>query len=167
MIVPSIKKILYATDLTKSSLNAFSFAAHLAYSYHASIIIVHCVAPPPAQMHYRASYKSDKSLEREKIQEKQSDTGMIKKHVHEFCRTAESQIDNCMDLVSTILVKEGNTVEEILNAAASEQCDMIVLGNHAKGFLRTAFLGSVAQAVVERSPKPVFVVPPGADKRAV
>jgi nucleotide-binding universal stress UspA family protein len=70
----------------------------------------------------------------------------------------------CEALVSGIIVRAGYAVEEILNTADTEGCDVIVLGTHGKGLLRQAFLGSVARSVLERSRKPVFIVPLPSEK---
>jgi nucleotide-binding universal stress UspA family protein len=58
----------------------------------------------------------------------------------------------------------GYPVEEILKAADDEDCEAIVLGTHGKGFLRQTFLGSVAGSVLQRSRKPVFVIPLPSEK---
>jgi nucleotide-binding universal stress UspA family protein len=50
-------------------------------------------------------------------------------------------------------------VDEILNTADREECDVIVLGTHGKGWLKHTFLGSVAGSVLERTRKPVFIIP--------
>ena len=159
-MIPPIKKILYATDLTKNSSYAFYFAADLARKHDAQIVILHCIAPIQAQMHYKAGFKSDKILDRAKAQEKEVDVVAIKKQIRESCQKAESQIGSpCLNLVSNIIVKVGHAVEEILNTADGEECDVIVLGTHGKGWLKHAFLGSVASSVLERSRKPVFIIP--------
>ena len=59
----------------------------------------------------------------------------------------------------------GPPVEEILKAVDDEDCDAIVLGTHGKGFLRQTFLGSVAGSVLERTRKPVFIIPLPSEKR--
>jgi nucleotide-binding universal stress UspA family protein len=167
-MVPQIRKILCATDLTKNSSYAFFYAVDLARNHDARIVILHCVAPIQAQMHYRASYKSDKILDKAKVKEEEHDFAAIKKDVREFCQKAESQIScPCMDLVSNIIVKKGHAVEEILNTADEEECDVIVLGTHGKGWLRQAFLGSVAQSVLERTRKPVFIIPLPTEKGSI
>jgi nucleotide-binding universal stress UspA family protein len=61
--------------------------------------------------------------------------------------------------VSGIVIKEGDAVEEILNTAEEEGCDMIVLGTHRKGWLKQTLLGSVAKSVLERTRKPVLIIP--------
>jgi nucleotide-binding universal stress UspA family protein len=64
-----------------------------------------------------------------------------------------------VDLISNILIRLGNPVEEILRVADEENCDVIVLGSHGKGFLKQTFLGSVSSSVLLRTRKPVFVIP--------
>ncbi len=65
----------------------------------------------------------------------------------------------CSDFLSNILVPTGHPVEEILNVADEEACDIIILGSHGKGFMKQTFLGSVSHAVLERSRKPVLIIP--------
>ena len=104
-------------------------------------------------------------LQRAKEQERKMDLEEIKKGLEEFCKRTETQIGPpCVELISKILVPLGHPVEEILKAADDESCDAIVLGTHGKGFLRQTFLGSVAGSVLERSRKPVFVIPLPSEK---
>ena len=101
-----------------------------------------------------------KVLERGKEKEKDEDTIKITKRLQGFCQNVESQIGPpCVDLISKIIVKEGYPVDEILNTADREECDIIVLGTHGKGWLKHTFLGSVAGSVLERTRKPVFIIP--------
>ncbi len=46
-----------------------------------------------------------------------------------------------------------------MKAADHEGCDVIILGTHGKGFLRQTFLGRVSVSVLERTRKPVYVIP--------
>ncbi|MBP1698562.1 MAG: uspA2, partial [Deltaproteobacteria bacterium] len=64
-----------------------------------------------------------------------------------------------VDLVSKILIRQGRPAEEILKVVDEEGCDVIVLGTHSKGFLEQTFLGSVSKSVLQRTQKPVFIVP--------
>ena len=89
----------------------------------------------------------------------------VKKGLQNFCRRTEARIGApCVELVSKFLVPLGHPVEEILKAADEESCDAIVLGTHGKGFLRQTFLGSVAGSVLERTRKPVFIIPLPSEK---
>ena len=44
-MIPEIKKILYATDLSKNSSYAFLYAADMAKRHNARIVILHSVEP--------------------------------------------------------------------------------------------------------------------------
>jgi nucleotide-binding universal stress UspA family protein len=83
----------------------------------------------------------------------------IKKRLEEFCKRETQDAPQCLALVSTILVRPGHPVEEILKTVDEEQCNLTILGTHGKGFLKQTFLGSVARSVLDRARKPVFIIP--------
>jgi nucleotide-binding universal stress UspA family protein len=88
------------------------------------------------------------------------DVNEIRKRLQVFSEKVGRKIDSvCADFLSNVLVPMGHPVEEILNAADEERCDVIILGSHGKGFMKQTFLGSVSHAVLERSRKPVLIVP--------
>jgi nucleotide-binding universal stress UspA family protein len=160
-----IKKILYATDLSKNSSYAFFYAADMAKRHNARIVILHSIEPIRNFYGEGASFELDKMFRKAKDQERKTDIEEIKKGLQEFCKKVETQIGPpCVELISKILVPLGHPVEEILKAADEEGCDAIVLGTHGKGFLRQTFLGSVAGSVLERTRKPVFIVPLPSEK---
>jgi nucleotide-binding universal stress UspA family protein len=154
-MVPQIKKILYATDLSKNSSYAFLFAMDMARRHDAKIVILHAVESFPAYPYaYPGMMVAFKEENQDEIMEE------IKNHLQEFCKKAEAQIGPpCVSMVSKILVPRGHPPEKILNAADEEGCDVIVLGAHGKGFLAHTFLGSVSSAVLHRTRKPVFIIP--------
>jgi nucleotide-binding universal stress UspA family protein len=168
-MIPQIKKIMYATDLTKNSSYAFYFAADLARKHDAKIVMLHSITPIPQTVYYEAGLADGNStLKKVKEKEREQDVAEVKKRLQEFCQKAESQIGSpCVDLVSNVIVKEGYPVEEILNTADKEGCDVIVLGTHGKGLLKQAFLGSVARSVLERARKPVLIIPLPAEKTGI
>ena len=164
-MIPEIKKILYATDLSKNSSYAFLYAADMAKRHNAKIVILHSIGPVRYMYSEGMTDRVVELLQRGKKQERQADLEEIKKYLEKFCEKIENQIGPpCVELVSKILVPLGHPVEEILNAADQEGCDAIVLGTHGKGFLRHTFLGSVAGSVLQRSRKPVFVIPLPSEK---
>jgi len=167
-MIPKIKKILYATDLTQNSSYAYYFAVDMARKHDAKIVILHCIGAIPPSVYMEAGFgDAERVLQKSKELEKEENRAEIKKRVDDFCRSVESQIGPpCMSLVSDIVVKIGYPVEEILNTADAQGCDVIVLGTHGKGLLRQAFLGSVARSVLERTRKPVFIVPLPSEKKA-
>jgi len=159
-MIPQIKKILYATDLSKNSVYAFRYATKMAEKYDAGIIILHVVEPiPSAAKHYMKIYVDESKWEEKVRYEQDLAMERIKKRLQEFCQQETQAAPQCLAQVSSIIVRPGYPVEEILKAADEEDCSMIVLGTHGKGFLKQTFLGSVAGSVLDRARKPVFIVP--------
>ena len=158
---PQIKKILYATDLSKNASYAFFYAMDMARRHNARIVILHSIE----RIRHMYGQRVEAILQETKDHERKTDSKEIKKDLQEFCKRAETQIGApCVKLVSKILAPLGHPVEEILKGADEESCDAIVLGTHGKGFLRQTFLGSVAGSVLERTRKPVFIIPLPSEK---
>ena len=162
-MTPQIKKILYATDLSKNSSYAFLYATDIARRFDAKIVILHVIESIPP---YVAAYAGITDETKQKQQEETIED--LKKHLQGFCKKAEAQMGPpCVTLVSKILVSRGHPPEEILNKAEEEGCDVIVLGTHGKGFLAHTFLGSVSKAVLHRTRKPVFTIPLPSEKTTI
>lgn len=163
-MIPQIRKILYATDLSKNSAYAFYYAVDMAKKYDASIVILHVVEPVP-HVYAEGGAGVLRSIEK---QQQASDLKEIEKRVEAFCgRIEKSAGYPCTDRVSKSLVPLGYPAEEILKAADDEECDLIVMGTHGKGFLRQTFLGSVSASVLQRSRKPVYTIPLPAGKTKI
>ena len=159
-MIPQIKKILYATDLSKNSVYAFRYATKIAEKYDAGMIILHVVEPIPPMAKHDMKIYVDESKWEEKIHYEQGlAIERIQKRLQEFCKQEAQDAPQCLAQVLNILVRPGYPVEEILRAADEEDCSMIVLGTHGKGFLKQTFLGSVARSVLDRAKRPVFIVP--------
>jgi nucleotide-binding universal stress UspA family protein len=58
-------------------------------------------------------------------------------------------------------LRRGEIVEEILRAADELDCDLIIIGSHGRGALFRMLVGSVAEALLRRSVRPVLLVKPG------
>jgi nucleotide-binding universal stress UspA family protein len=162
-MIPQIKRILYATDLSKNSAYAFYYAVDMAKKHNAEIVISHTIELIPA---YARAYGS----KMEKAQQDQYEVSMevIRNRLQKFCEKVEEKNSlACVTLVTKILVQVGYPVEEILKAADEEGCDLILLGSHGKGFLRQTFLGSVSRSVLDRTRKPVFIIPLPSEKTSI
>jgi nucleotide-binding universal stress UspA family protein len=154
-MVPQIKKILFATDLSKNSAYAFYYAVHMAKRDEAKIVIMHAVEPvAPMLVNFEDfKYQVAKSRWEETVKK-------FKERIQDISMKADARTGvSSVDFVSNILIRQGNPVEEILKVADEEGCDVIVLGTHGKGFLKQTLLGSVSSSVLLRTRKPVMVVP--------
>jgi nucleotide-binding universal stress UspA family protein len=56
------------------------------------------------------------------------------------------------------IVEFGEPVSAISAVAVEHDVDLIVVGSHDKGFFTRLLVGSVSEALVRKSPKPVLVV---------
>jgi nucleotide-binding universal stress UspA family protein len=159
-MIPQIGKILYATDLSKNSVYAFRYATKMAEKFGADMIILHVIEPIPSMAkHYMKIYVDEAKWEEKIKYEQDLAIERIKKRLQEFCKQEAEEAPQCLAQVSSILVRPGYPVEEILKAADEEECSIIVLGTHGKGFLKQTFLGSVARSVLDRAKRPVLIVP--------
>jgi nucleotide-binding universal stress UspA family protein len=152
-MLSQIKKILYATDLSKNSAYAFYCAVDMAKKYESTIVILHIIEPMSAKTFGTLT---------ERVQHDQQVTSVqvIQNRLQSFCEKVDEKDDlTCVALVTKILVRSGYPAEEILKAADEEECDLIVLGSHGKGFIQKTFLGSVSRSVLDRTRKPVFIIP--------
>ncbi|MBT3178079.1 MAG: universal stress protein [Desulfobacula sp.] len=158
-MVPKIKKILYATDLSDSARNAFGYAADLAQRYGAMITILyvmenmsHIVETEVKEMVGQKEWDKLKSERLNYVTKK------IKSRLEDFCQEMNSEIDSCRLLVEDVLVIRGNPPEEILTVSKDINADMIVMGSYGHNILKDAFIGGTARKVVKKSSTPVLVV---------
>ena len=159
-MIPSIKKILYATDLSHNSPFVFRYAMNSAMKHDAEIVILHVFEElSPANRAAMSVYLDEK--QRKEIFKDRITTSLkrIKKRLKKFCEKELQGNDEQMKRITSIEVCAGFPAEEILRKADQFNCDVIVLGNHGKGFIENTFLGSTAKRVLRRTRKPVFIIP--------
>lgn len=159
-MLPSIKKILYATDLSKNSTFAFRYAVTLAEAFNARITILYVLPTIDSAMEVPIVVQMGEERYYQLREEKSGEIiESIKAKVHAFSQEELKGLQRDSDLVASILVHEGDVVDEILKTAEKINGDIIVLGAHGKGILSHTFLGSVSEKVLRRSRRPVVVVP--------
>jgi len=159
-MLPSIKKILYATDLSKNSAYAFRYAVKLADLADAKITILYTLPLMDTAMIIPTIVQLGDDRY-DKIREEQSRELIknIKTRLKNFTERELKKERSTAGRVSAILVHEGDVVDEILTTAEHIDCDMIIMGAHGKGILTHTFLGTVPDKVLRRSRKPVLIVP--------
>ena len=154
-MIPQIKKILYATDLSRNSAYAFYYAVDLAQKKGATIVILNTIEPVPA---YVRNYIGDS--EKLDLDHHEEIIKIIQQRLNNFCQKVDTHIGSpCAELVSKVIVRVGHPVDQILTVADEEGCDIIVMGNHGKGIIKQTFLGSVSRGVLNSTRKPVFIIP--------
>jgi len=170
MILPNveIKKILYATDLSESSVHALAYAVSLASRYEAGITVLHVLHEESNREGIARAAISQTQLDeikkrhydnaREKLIGKKRDNVEMKEVILTFTENVKKETNNKEFLTDAILVESGNPVEKILETSEELNCDIIVMGSHGHGGFVGALIGSTARRVIRRSKKPVLVV---------
>jgi nucleotide-binding universal stress UspA family protein len=169
MMVPQINKILFTTDLSEESRQAFEYAISLADRYGARITILYVIEEFSKSANaYLKSFVGDdrwKEIQADHEREarqiligKQKEGVLIRDALNQFCEEAQKDYSECSYVVEDIVVAKGNVVEEILSQAQASQCDVIVMGYHVKGKFEEAVLGSTTRRLLRRSKIPVMLV---------
>ena len=158
-MLPQIKNILYATDLSDNARYAYKYAASIAQQYEAQITILHVIENLTTetflQIHGFVGEEKWNQLQKEK----QADfVSRIQGRLSNFCDEINSEMDACTFQVEKILVKDGIPADEILHQADLNDADMIVMGTRGFGMFKDALMGGTARRVVRRSAIPVMVV---------
>jgi nucleotide-binding universal stress UspA family protein len=155
-----IKKILYATDLSYNSVNAFDYAISLAIKFGAEITILHVMDEiESTSLNMVSLYLREAQME-ENLQKKISRIREeLKEHLNGFIDRKIADNPDIANRIKSIEICKGYPAEEIIKKADAFHCDVIVMGTHGKGIVSQAFLGSVAKKVLRRIRKPVFIVP--------
>lgn len=164
----SIKRILYATDLSEHALQAFAYAFSLANHYGAEIHLMHVLTEVPSLdnkvIGYIGADRWEEIKQRHIEDARESLTGKIRSNpaiqeaLNHFSKDATKGLEEKAAMTDQVLVVRGNPVDQIIEQAERRDCDLIVMGSHGHGNLTDAMLGSTARRVLRRSKKPVLVV---------
>ncbi len=158
-MIPDIKKILYATDLSQNSAHAFRYAVYFSKKFDADVIILHVVGEISDDARIVLEAYIDKERRKEFAAKKEVQAiERINKRLKIFCDKELADDPKSAEKIVSIEICKGYPEEEILKKADKFNCDAIIMGAHEKGMTHT-FLGSVAKRVLRRSRKPVFIIP--------
>jgi nucleotide-binding universal stress UspA family protein len=149
-----VKKILAPTDLSELSRAGLGYAMEIALSADAEVIVYNVVACPEGApckgFEYRYTIEAIPAVDE-----------VVEKHrslLGEFLRTSFPETIDRVKLRQQVSL--GTPYRKIIEKAASENADMIVMSTHGKTGLVHALLGSVAERVVRLAACPVLIVRP-------
>lgn len=141
-----VEKILFPTDFSEGSFHALPYAADLSKHYNAKLYILHIV--------YDVFKATDSHIPHVSADEL----------YREISDWAKKEIDSCcveeIRGLSKVekLIQQGIPHEEIINFAAKEKIDMIIMGTYGKKGIERFIFGSTAEKVVRNAPCPVMTV---------
>jgi nucleotide-binding universal stress UspA family protein len=142
-----IRRILVATDFSKTSAKALTGAIDLAQTHRAKLAIMHAYVPLVPL-----------------VPEQYIEAGTWDRIDTETQRWAERQLAKLAERArksgvraSSVLVS-GDPSRQIVRTARSLRADLIVVGTHGRRGLTKFFLGSVAERVIATAACPVMTI---------
>jgi len=158
-MIPEIKKIFYATDLSENARHSFGYAASLANSYGAGITMLHVLEDVSAyQDSLVINIIGEQKWDELRKNKEQVVLDTIRERLEKFCEDVSRELPACPFITDDIIVKIGNPVEEILQEVDASGCDIVVMGTRGHGIMADAMMGSTSRRVLRRCKKPVLVV---------
>lgn len=146
-IVTRMHRILFATDFSKASANAFATAMALAKANRATLTILNVIAPLTPIM--PEQYIGTQTWEQIDLQGRDWAKGEV--------ATLAAKAKKA-GIRSVALLVDGEPARQIVRMARSKSADLVVVGTHGRSGLTKWFLGSVAARVVAMAPCPVVTV---------
>jgi nucleotide-binding universal stress UspA family protein len=152
--MPYFRNIVVALDFSKTSEEALRVAREVAADHSARLHLVHVVADVRlAPARFETPGPSFDDLQRQWVCEAEARLAAV---AHRGADEAEMR----KALVGTPVA--GTIVEY----AAANNADLIVVGTHGYGPVKRMLLGSVSDQLLRCAPCPVLTVPPGSSRTA-
>ena len=143
----NVKKILWASDGSKESDSALRYAAFFAEKFGADVL---CLFVSEIHFPITALYPISEEVILD-IAEKTE-----KRFESRFKRVSKRLKERGIN--STYKILRDGTVEGIIKAVKSGECDLVVMGKHGQGFIERSIIGSNTAKVLRKSPVPVLSV---------
>ena len=137
-----ITRILCPIDFSMFSERALNYAMRMSVWYGARLHVLH-VMPPPAVSDPADNYRA-----------------MTAKNMK--AAVARQRIDGAD--VTTEIIESAKPAERIIDHAEAFDADLIVMGSHGRRGVERVLLGSVVEALLHRSPRPVLAIPSHLDE---
>ena len=144
-----LRKILYPTDFSESSLEAMKYAVSFARDYKARLILMHVVNEQIFSEGLNLPrLAAPEALEQELVAE----AGRQMRTVIPADARAGVDVEH--------VILRGMPFLEIIRYAKANEVDLIVIGTHGRSGMEHIIFGSTAEKVVRKAPCPVLSVKP-------
>lgn len=159
-MLPQVKDILFATDLSGNADNALRHALSMAQALGAKVHVLHVTEPlsQDAIITLKMFLQDDASRKKAIKDRHDSVKQMLKENQQAFVATLSDAEKPAYETVASVELIDGHDAETILQRAKELDCGMIVMGTHEHGTGHT-YIGTVVKRVLRRSTLPTLVVP--------
>ena len=141
-----IKKILVPIDFSDYSKSSLKYAANFANKFYAGITLIYVVEP--------VIYPPDFSMGQIAIPSVNAEWDLKAKE--ELEKLAKQEIPEGIKV--SIILKTGKPFLEIIDTAAEEKVDLIIIATHGHSGVEHILFGSTAEKVVRKAPCPVLTL---------
>ena len=145
----NFRKILFCTDFSENADRAFVFAVNSAVrNVGCELHLLHVIPEPPAQFWKGYIYEVDEDVD-----------ARAKREID--AKLAEAYVPRMPEGVKLVVaMRIGEARHKILEYAAEQDVDLIVLGRQGAGAVGEILFGNVTERVVRKADCPVLVIPP-------
>ena len=144
-----LKKILFPTDFSESSMEALNYDLSFAREYGAKLEVLHVVN--------EKIYSEGLNLPRV-VSIDELDREMTKEAERKLKVLIPTESQEGLEWETVI--KKGNPFLEIIRYAHENDVDLIIIGTHGRSGFEHIIFGSTAEKVVRKAPCPVLSVKP-------
>jgi nucleotide-binding universal stress UspA family protein len=145
VVAIEIRRILVPIDFSEHAAAVLEWAAHLAEEHASRLILLHVYHLPVEFQQLEGAYLPPDFWSSVKTEAQQS-----------LARYAEDLDRRGLEVETA--VREGYPAAVIVDEAASQPADLIVIGTQGLSGLKHLLLGSIAERVVQKAPCPVLTV---------
>ena len=138
-------KILLPLDGSELAEMALPYARELADKFGSELIVMRVLHPLPVVSDFGAAVYEAAMVAEEKMAE-------------QYILNTKQSLQKAGYLVQALTVQDLNVAEAILNLAAQEKVDLVVMSTHGRSGLSRWLHGSVATKVLQQARCPVFLV---------
>ena len=159
------KRLLVPLDGSRLGSRALTYASEVAHHFGAEVVLIQVVKPatPVATTTGMtpgiASPSTAELTVQVALEEDKRNTAHAKRYLSGKVREIRSR-----DIKASYQVVVGDPAQSIMDFAQKEHIDLVVMSTHGKSGLKRAIMGSVADAVIRESGKPVLVIRPRTKK---
>jgi nucleotide-binding universal stress UspA family protein len=142
-----IRKILVPVDFSDNSKAALKIAFQFGSIFQAELVLIHVIEP--------IFYPPDFTLGQ--ITLPTMDTKDIETQVYqELTKLVLMEIEG--KLQSKIIIRSGKPFSEIIDTAAEEDVDLIIISSHGQSGVEQILFGSTSEKVIRKAPCPVLTL---------
>lgn len=148
--------ILFPTDFSKNALHAFQYAKMMARTREAKLVLIY-------------TYKLPLAAPVNAFTSREQTLNIIDKDLREAAYARMSTYTKELDLMNgnySVIIKEGNTINQLVDCCKTEKADLIVMGTKGRSNNREFLMGSITTSLIEKVNTPILAVPESASIQA-